>query len=49
MSDHDIQKRLVQIIEALAAEWLHTQIPLVEEVMVELGRKLSEIGNQREL
>jgi len=49
MSDHDIQKRLVQIIEALAAEWIQTQIPIVEEVMIELSRKLSEIANQREL
>ena len=49
MSDDDTQKRLAQIIEAFAAEWLQTQIPLVEEVMVELSRKLSEITNHREL
>ena len=49
MSDDDTQKRLAQIIEALAAEWLRTQILIVEKVMVDLSRKLSEIRNNREL
>jgi hypothetical protein len=48
MSDNG-QKRLVQIVDALAAEWLRTQTPIVEEVMVELSRKLAEIANEREL
>jgi hypothetical protein len=43
------QKRLVQIVDVFAAEWLRTQAPIVEEVMVELSRKLAEIANEREL
>ena len=48
MSDNS-QKRLVQIVDAFAAEWLRTQAPIVEEVMLVLSRKLAEMANEREL
>jgi hypothetical protein len=45
MSDEDTHKRLAQIIDALAADWLQTQNPIVKEVMVDLGRELSKLRN----
>ena len=48
MSDEDTHKRLARIIDALAADWLQTQNPIVKEVMVDLGSELSELRNQRE-
>jgi hypothetical protein len=45
MSDEDTHKRLARIIDALAADWLQTQNPIVKEVMVDLGRELSKLRN----
>jgi hypothetical protein len=49
MSDEDTHKRLARIIDALAADWLQTQNPIVKEVMVDLASELSELRNQREI
>lgn len=49
MSDDDPQKRVAKIIAALVADWLQSPVPIVEEVMLDLSRALSENKNHREL